>query len=50
MSVLGQALSHESAREHVRGTATYLDDMPPLPREIQQSRKPSDRNSASWQA
>jgi len=30
MASLGQPLPHDSAREHVRGEAAYLDDMPPL--------------------
>lgn len=34
MSTLGLPLPHESAREHVRGTATFLDDMPPIRGEL----------------
>ena len=34
MSVIGQPLPHESAREHVRGTAAYIDDLPPIRGEL----------------
>ena len=34
MSVLGQPLPHDSAREHVTGEAVYLDDMPPTRNEL----------------
>jgi xanthine dehydrogenase large subunit len=34
MSVIGQSLPHESAREHVRGTAAYVDDLPPIRGEL----------------
>lgn len=34
MSPLGQPLPHESAREHVRGSATFLDDLPPIRGEL----------------
>lgn len=34
MSVIGQSLPHDSAREHVRGEAVYIDDMPPLRGEL----------------
>ena len=34
MSVIGQPLPHESAREHVRGTAAYVDDLPPIRGEL----------------
>jgi xanthine dehydrogenase large subunit len=34
MSVVGQPLPHESAREHVRGTAAYVDDLPPIRGEL----------------
>src|SRR5437016_3866029 len=30
MGNVGQPLPHDSAREHVRGEAVYLDDLPPL--------------------
>ena len=30
MGSLGHPLPHDSAREHVRGEAVYLDDLPPL--------------------
>ncbi|HTK73784.1 MAG TPA: molybdopterin cofactor-binding domain-containing protein, partial [Gemmataceae bacterium] len=30
MGSLGRPLPHDSAREHVRGEAVYLDDLPPL--------------------
>jgi len=30
MANLGRPLPHDSAREHVRGEAVYLDDLPPL--------------------
>jgi xanthine dehydrogenase large subunit len=29
MGSIGQPLPHDSAREHVRGTAAYVDDLPP---------------------
>jgi xanthine dehydrogenase large subunit len=34
MALLGQALPHDSAREHVTGEAVYLDDLPPLHSEL----------------
>ena len=34
MSQLGQSLPHESAREHVRGEATYIDDLPAIHNEL----------------
>lgn len=34
MSVIGQSMPHESAREHVRGEAVYVDDMPPIRGEL----------------
>src|SRR5437588_4594353 len=34
MATIGQPLPHESAREHVRGEAVYIDDMPPLRGEL----------------
>ena len=34
VSVIGQPLPHESAREHVRGTAAYVDDLPPIRGEL----------------
>ncbi len=34
MASIGQSLPHDSAREHVRGEATYIDDMPPLRGEL----------------
>ncbi len=30
MNKLGQSVPHDSAREHVRGEAVYIDDLPPL--------------------
>src|SRR5262249_30261829 len=35
MSALGQSLPHDSAREHVRGEAVYIDDMAPMRGELQ---------------
>jgi xanthine dehydrogenase large subunit len=34
MGSLGQSIPHDSAREHVRGEAVYLDDLPPLHGEL----------------
>ena len=34
MSESGKSMPHESAREHVRGEAVYIDDMPPLHGEL----------------
>jgi xanthine dehydrogenase large subunit len=34
MALLGQPLPHDSAREHVTGEALYLDDLPPLAKEL----------------
>lgn len=34
MTALGQPLAHESAAEHVRGSAIYIDDTPPLRGEL----------------
>jgi xanthine dehydrogenase large subunit len=34
MSAFGQSIPHDSALEHVRGTAIYIDDMPPLRGEL----------------
>jgi xanthine dehydrogenase large subunit len=34
MALLGQSLPHDSAREHVTGEALYLDDLPPLAKEL----------------
>jgi xanthine dehydrogenase large subunit len=34
MATIGQPLPHESAREHVRGEAVYIDDIPPLRGEL----------------
>jgi xanthine dehydrogenase large subunit len=34
MSQLGQPLPHESAREHVRGEAIFVDDLPPIRGEL----------------
>jgi xanthine dehydrogenase large subunit len=34
LSVIGQPLSHESSREHVRGEACYIDDLPPIRGEL----------------
>jgi xanthine dehydrogenase large subunit len=34
MSVIGRPLPHESAREHVRGEAVYVDDLPPIRGEL----------------
>jgi xanthine dehydrogenase large subunit len=34
MAALGQPIPHDSAREHVRGEAVYLDDLPPLHGEL----------------
>ena len=34
MGSIGQPLPHDSAREHVRGEAVYLDDLPPLHGEL----------------
>src|SRR5437763_14928201 len=34
MSVIGRPLPHDSAREHVRGEAVYVDDLPPLRGEL----------------
>ncbi len=34
MSILGQPLPHDSAREHVTGAAVYLDDLPPIQGEL----------------
>src|SRR5262245_5516805 len=34
MSVIGQSSPHESACEHVRGSASYIDDLPPLRGEL----------------
>lgn len=34
MSILGQPLPHDSAREHVTGEAVYLDDLPPIQGEL----------------
>jgi len=34
MSVIGRPLPHESAREHVRGEAMYVDDLPPIRGEL----------------
>src|SRR5262245_40780169 len=34
MGSLGQPIPHDSADGHVRGTAAYLDDLPPLRGEL----------------
>jgi xanthine dehydrogenase large subunit len=34
MPSIGQSLPHDSAREHVRGEAVYVDDIPPLRGEL----------------
>ena len=34
MTILGQPLPHDSAREHVTGAALYLDDLPPIQGEL----------------
>ena len=34
MPTIGQPLPHDSAREHVRGEAMYVDDIPPLRGEL----------------
>ena len=34
MTRLGQSVPHDSAREHVRGSAAYIDDLPPLRGEL----------------
>src|SRR5262249_2643287 len=34
MNVIGQSLPHESAGEHVRGTAAYVDDLPAIRGEL----------------
>src|SRR5436305_9397164 len=34
MATIGQPLPHDSAREHVRGEAAYVDDLPPLRGEL----------------
>jgi xanthine dehydrogenase large subunit len=34
MASIGQSLPHDSAREHVRGEAVYIDDLPPLRGEL----------------
>jgi xanthine dehydrogenase large subunit len=34
MASIGQSLPHDSAREHVRGEAIYIDDLPPLRSEL----------------
>jgi xanthine dehydrogenase large subunit len=34
MPTIGQPLPHDSAREHVRGEAAYIDDLPPLRGEL----------------
>lgn len=34
MSAIGQSTPHESASEHVRGSAAYLDDLPPIRGEL----------------
>ena len=35
MSTVGRALPHDSARGHVTGQASYIDDLPPLAGELQ---------------
>ncbi|MCE9530998.1 MAG: xanthine dehydrogenase molybdopterin binding subunit [Planctomycetes bacterium] len=34
MATVGQSIAHDSAREHVRGEAAYIDDLPPLRGEL----------------
>src|SRR3954451_17476194 len=34
MGSLGRPVPHDSAREHVRGEAAYIDDLPPLRGEL----------------
>src|SRR5438128_710205 len=34
MGSLGQPIAHDSAREHVRGEAAYIDDLPALRGEL----------------
>jgi xanthine dehydrogenase large subunit len=34
LSIIGQPLPHESAHEHVRGEAVYVDDLPPMRGEL----------------
>ena len=34
MNAIGQPIPHESAREHVRGSAAYIDDFPPIRDEL----------------
>ncbi len=34
MNSLGQSVPHDAAREHVRGAAAYIDDLPPLRGEL----------------
>src|SRR5262249_41773456 len=34
MSLIGKAIPHDSAREHVTGEALYIDDLPPAANEL----------------